>query len=190
MELKKKLAVILTSLTIMTQASACTSKQTEFETIRGTRDLFDYDTYLRKKGLNMSNLTAEAIDETVYIYEKKYELYSATPETTIEEILNQYYIEDYELRRIQTIKETRNFREGEKIKVYKNTTYTFSLDELDNISKWEYHVVQPGETLEDIKNEYNISIESLKRNNNIINENEIQAYQTIRIPKELAKKKY
>ena len=190
MKLKKKLATILTTLTIMTQASACVESTAEFETIRGKRDLKDYNTYFRSQGMNTSNLIAESEGEIVYIHEKKYELYEVSPETTIDEILKQYYIDDYELKRIQTIKETRNFREGEKIKVYKIITYTYLLEELDNFSKWEYHLVQPGETLENIAKEYNVTVETLKRNNNIISESEIEAYQTIKIPKEIGKRKY
>ena len=188
MKLKKKLSVILTSLTLMT--SSCSVSQVQFDTIRGKRDLADYTSFLRSRGLNISNLRASSEGEIVHIYEKKYEMYSANPQTSIQDILNEYCIDDIELRRIEYIKESRNFRDGEKIKVYKNIVHDFSLDELDSVSIYEYYVVQPFETIEDVSNNCGVSVETLKHNNPILYSNQIQEYMTLKIPKEKAKRKY
>lgn len=173
MKLKKKLATILTSLTLITQATSCTSSQTEFDTIRGKRDLADYSDFLIENGINYRKCTVYSEGELVYIKEKKYEKYIVTEDTTIDDILSQYCIDDFELTVFNGIKEYGKYEHERSVNVYKIDTHVFSLTELDNNCEYHFHVVQPGETIESIANEYGVSENTIRQKNMIQGEPEI-----------------
>ena len=63
--------------------------------------------------------------------------------------------EDYELK------------VGEELKVYYYQLHVFTLQELDNSSDWIYHYVVPEETLSDIAAYYSVTIDELKKANEI-----------------------
>lgn len=181
MKMKKKLAAILTSLTIITQASACTESPTQFDTIYGKRDLKDYSLFLENNGIKYSNCTAEADGNIITIKEKVYSKYIVTESTTLSEITQQYSIDDTEIQRFNAIKEIGNYNYERSIVVYQYKISFFTIEELDNNCRYIYHIVQPGETLESIANQYGVT-ESVIRQNNII-KNDMQ-YETIKIPKD------
>ena len=173
MKLKKKLATILTSLTLMTQTTACTPSQTEFDTIRGKRDLADYSDFLSENGINYRKCTAYAEGEIVYVNEKKYEKYIVTENTTLDDIISQYYIDEPEITIFNSIKEYGNYEYERYVNVYRNEIHIFSLTELDNNCEYHFHVVQPGDTIESIANEYGVSENTIRQKNMIQGEPEI-----------------
>lgn len=184
---------IITAVGIVTFISkGIANQKNEFDTYKGKRDLKDYEDFLEEHDIDYRNTYAKAEGDLVKIFVKTpgEHIVTLTNPNTIDDIVELYGMNKEDLLMLNNLKDNQPLELGTKLKIYWYKEYDFSLEELDESSKWIYHYVMPNETLEQIAEKYNISIEEIKKNNkDIINENEIQANTTIKIPKKQKTKK-
>lgn len=184
---------IITAVGIVTFISkGIANQKNEFDTYKGKRDLKDYEDFLEEHDIDYRNTYAKAEGDLVKIFVKTpgEHIVTLTNPNTIDDIVELYGMNKEDLLMLNNLKDNQPLELGTKLKIYRYKEYDFSLEELDESSKWIYHYVMPNETLEQIAEKYNISIEEIKKNNkDIINENEIQANTTIKIPKKQKTKK-
>lgn len=184
---------IITAVGIVTFISkGIANQKNEFDTYKGKRDLKDYEDFLEEHDIDYRNTYAKAEGDLVKIFVKTpgEHIVTLTNPNTIDDIVALYGMDKEDLLMLNNLKDNQPLELGTKLKIYWYKEYDFSLEELDESSKWIYHYVMPNETLEQIAEKYNISIEEIKKyNKDIINENEIQANTTIKIPKKQKTKK-
>lgn len=192
-KLAKEIILIAGLSSVIIYSAKSFSKQSvKFNTYKGERDLSDYDDFLKDYDINYKESHAEAHGDNVTIYVKQPGEHIVTFENpnTIPDIAKLYKMNIEELTYMNHLKKNQALKVGQKLKIYWLKEYTFTLEELDNSSKWIYHNIAPGETLSKIAENYNTSEEEIMKNNEeIINKDEIQAGSTIRIKKQKKKEK-
>ena len=181
----KRLLTLSTTLTLMMSAEACNIKEedTTFDTIEGTRNLEDYKDFLQEKGINYRDCHAEAQDNKVFIFEKVDSTYIVRDIDTFQSILELYPMTKKELLDLNFKNEDYQLVPGEKLKTYYYKMYTFTLEELDESSEYEYYYVLPGDDLLSIAQYYDTTVEEIQRLNDIQDPNLIQIGQSIKIKK-------
>ena len=185
MNLKKKMTALLTSLTLVA-TSSCTEGNTnfDFDTDYGKRNLMDYSEFLQSNGINYRLCTAESEGNIVYVCEKQYSDYIVNADTTLVEIINNgYCIDDDQIKKFESIKAADNYNFINTVRVYSNKMYYFSLSDMDNSSKYEYHIVQPGETFESLSSSYGVPEQTLRQVNKMYGDVEPEVGSSFRIPK-------
>ena len=189
----KELVFITAAGAVITYSIKTFSKQSiKFKTYKGERDLFDYSDFLEDHNINYRESYAEAHGDNVTIYVKTpgEHIVAFDNPNTLEEIATMYGMKKEDLIYMNHLKENQALEIGQKIKIYWYKEYTFTLEELDNSSKWTYHNVAPGETLSSIAETYNTTIEEIMKNNEEIkDQNEITVGNTIKIKKQKNKEK-
>ena len=192
-KLAKELAFISAAGVVITYSIKTFSKQSiKFNTYKGPRDLSDYEDFLEEHDINYRESKAEAHGENVTILVKIQgeHIVTFTNPNTIEDIIKLYGMTKEDLIYMNHLKENEALKIGQKLKIYWFKEYTFTLEELDNSSKWIYHNVAPGETLSSIAEIYNTTPEEIMENNEEIKDkNEIMAGSTIKIKKQKKKEK-
>jgi len=192
-KLVKELMLIASLSSVIVYSVKTFSKQSiMFNTYKGKRDLSDYDEFLRNHDIDYREAYAEAHGDNIKIYVKIQgeHIVALTKPNTIEDIAKLYGMKKEDLMYMNGLKENQALEIGQKLKIYWYKEYDFTLDELDNSSKWIYHNIAPGETLSSIAEQYNTTEEEImKDNEEIINKNEIQAGSTLKIKKQKKKEK-
>lgn len=192
-KLAKEIMLIASLSSVIVYSVKTFSKQSiKFNTYKGERDLADYDEFLKKYDIDYRESYAEAHGDNIKIYVKTpgEHIVTLTNPNTIEDIIKLYGMKKEDLIYMNGLKENQALEIGQKLKIYWYKEYDFTLEELDNSSKWIYHNIAPGETLSKIAELYNTTEEEIMQNNEeIINKNEIQAGSTIKIKKQKKKEK-
>ena len=192
-EILKDLAILTAGIGLVTYTVKKFSYQKiEFTTDKGKRELADYEDFLEHHDINYRDAYAESNGNvvTVYVKTKGEHLVGFENPNTIDDIANFYKMDKEDLIRMNHLKDEQPLEIGQKLEIYWYKPYNFTLEELDNSSKWEYHLVQEGETLSQIAELYNTSEEIIMENNEEIkNANEIKAGSTIKIKKQKSKEK-
>lgn len=184
-EKKKKLLAQLMSFMMMISLESCSSQETySFETQKGERNLKDYEDYLDNQGINYKNCKIEVINNIIILKETKYIKYTVSKNETINEIVNKYEMDKKEFLKINNLSENEQLKKGQNIKIIYKTEYIFTIEELDQQSNWQYHLILPGETLSEIAELYDTTPEEIQKENNIKDINTIEQYKTLRIKKE------
>ena len=179
-----KLIALTGTITIL--AKGFGNQKNEFETYKGKRDLRDYQEFLDENDIDYRNSYAEAEENIVRIYEKQKGKHIITEESpnTIDEIVDMYKMDKKDFLKMNNLQDSQTLKIGMELKIYWYKEHDFTLEELDASSKWLYHYILPGETLEQIAQQYNVSEEEIRRNNpKVFNENQIESYSTLKIPK-------
>ena len=156
--LYKDLLAIIASAGVMAYTIKVFSKgKYEFETYKGTRDLYDYEDFLEENDIDCREAYAEAEGDTVYIYVKTpgEHIVTLTNPNTIDDIVKLYNMKKKDLLTMNNLKENEPLELGQKLKIYWYQDYKFSLEELDENSDFIYHEIEPGETLTQIVKDYN-----------------------------------
>lgn len=184
----KRILAMLTTMALLPSTS-CSNNNPKFQTYKGERNLEDYKDFLEQNDIDYKECYAEANENIITIYEKTYGTHTVTETNanTIDEIINLYGMEKIEFLNLNYMQE-RELKLGEELKIYFYKPYTFTLEELDESSKWIYHYVMPGETLSEIAQYYDITLEELAQENRIGNISKIEAYTTLKIPKKQKEK--
>lgn len=178
------LIALVGTATILVQGFG--DKKYEFKTYKGKRNLKDYEDFLKGKNIDYRNSYVEAEGNIVRIFEKEKgkHLITENNPNSINEIVEMYKMNKEEFLKINNLHDNQPLKIGMELKIYWYKEYDFTLEELDESSKWIYHYVLPGENLEKIAQQYDISEEEIRKNNSeIFNENQIKTYSTIKIPK-------
>lgn len=184
-EKKKKLLAQLMSFMMMISLESCSSQETySFETQKGERNLKDYEDYLDNQGINYKNCKIEVINNIIILKETKHIKYTVSKNETINEIVNKYEMDKKEFLKINNLSENEQLKKGQNIKIIYKTEYIFTIEELDQQSNWQYHLILPGETLSEIAELYDTTPEEIQKENNIKDINTIEQYKTLRIKKE------
>ena len=188
---KNILAIALGTTIIVSVTKTLGNQKNEFETYKGKRDLKDYADFLEDHNIDYRNSYAEANEDIVKIYVKTKgeHIVTLTNPNTIDDIVELYKMDKKDLIQMNNLKDNQTLKVGQKLKIYWYKEYDFTLEELDESSKWIYHYVTPGETLSQLSDYYDISIEKIKKYNSEIIGDNIQAYSTIKIPKKEKVKK-
>lgn len=189
--IKKELLSLVSSLTLMLTQSACSISQspdTEFETYHGTRNLVDYKDFLEEQGIDYSDCYVESNDNEIFIFEKRQGYHIVTESNeTFDSIAELYSMDKKELLNINFISDeqskTMQLEKGKRLKIYYYKIHSFTLDELDSHSMWEYYVIMPGDTLSEIADKYGVLMDEIRKDNYILDSNDIKAYTTIKIRK-------
>lgn len=189
-KLKSQLIAIMTSLTMMSSVSCVEIKEDKdentFQTRYGMKNLSEYEDFLNENGIDIKNAKAHADEDDVTISEKNYSNYIVQENNpnTIEGIIDFYNMDKNEFLELNNLEETEELKIGQKLTIYYIKYYHFSLDELEESKKWIIHNVKQGETLTDIAQEYDITIDQiLEENENIIDPNYITPNTKIKINK-------
>lgn len=186
-EILKDLAILTSGLCLVTYTVKKFSYQKiEFTTDKGKRELADYEDFLEHHDINYRNAYAESNGNIVTVYVKTKGEHTAglTNPNTIDDIVNFYKMDKEEFLRINHLKENQSLELGQKLEIYWYKPYNFTLEELDETSDWNYHLVQEGETLSELAEKYNTSEEKIMDDNKeIIDPNKIKAGSTIKIEK-------
>lgn len=184
----KRILAMLTTMALLPSA-ACSNNNTKFQTYKGERNLEDYKDFLKENDIDYKECYAEANESIITVYEKTYgtHIVTETNANTIDEIIDLYGMEKTDFLNLNFMQE-RDLKLGEKLKIYFYKEYTFTLEELDESSEWIYHYVMPGETLSEIAQYYDITLEELAQENRIGNISKIEAYTTLKIPKKQKEK--
>lgn len=188
----KDILALIAGVGIITAVTkSFSNEKNEFETYKGKRDLKDYEDFLEENGIDYKKSHAEADGENVIIYVKTpgEHIVTFTNPNTIDDIVDLYKMEKQDLLEMNDLKDNQPLEIGQKLKIYWYKEYKFTLEELDAESKWIYHYVMPGETLSQISDYYDISINEIRKNNSEIIGDNILAYSTIKIPKKEKTKK-
>ena len=178
------LIALVGTATILVQGFG--DKKYEFKTYKGKRNLKDYEDFLKGKNIDYRNSYVEAEGNMVRIFEKEKgkHLITENNPNSINEIVEMYKMNKEEFLKINNLHDNQPLKIGMELKIYWYKEYDFTLEELDESSKWIYHYVLPGENLEKIAQQYDISEEEIRKNNSeIFNENQIKTYSTIKIHK-------
>ncbi len=181
----KRLLSFLTSISLVISASACNKEEqnTKFETAQGTRDLKDYADFLEEQDIDYKKCRVDSTGDRVFIFEKKDSKYKIREEDTFNSILELYPMTKEELLDLNFKSDDYELIPGETLKVYYYEMHQFTLEELDESTDWHYHYIQPGETLSEIAQYYDIPLEIIQELNNIEDPNLIQSNTIIKIPK-------
>lgn len=186
-EILKDLAILTSGLCLVTYTVKKFSYQKiEFTTDKGKRELADYEDFLEHHDINYRNAYAESKGDIVTIYVKTNgeHIVGFDNPNTIDDIANFYKMDKEEFLRINHLKENQSLELGQKLEIYWYKPYNFTLEELDETSDWNYHLVQEGETLSELAEKYNTSEEKIMDDNKeIIDPNKIKAGSTIKIEK-------
>lgn len=192
-EILKDLAILTSGLCLVTYTIKKFSYQKiEFTTDKGKRELADYEDFLEHHDINYRDAYAESKGDivTVYVKTKGEHLVGFENPNTIDDIANFYKMDKEDLIRMNHLKDKQPLEIGQKLEIYWYKPYNFTLEELDNSSDWEYHLVKEGETLSQIAELYNTTEETIMENNKeIIDKNQIKAGSTIKIKKQKNKEK-
>lgn len=189
---KKELLALAAGIGIVTYVTKSFANQkNEFETYKGTRDLKDYEDFLEEHDIDYRNSYVETDGDIITIYVKTpgEHIVTLTNPNTINSIVELYEMKKEDLLEMNKLKDNQPLKVGQKLKIYWYKEYKFTLEELDESSKWIYHYVVPGETLSGLSDNYDISIEEIKEYNKEIIGYNIQAGTTIKIPKKQKVKK-
>lgn len=180
----KKMLALLTSMTLASTVSCDNKTKETFNTYKGERNLEDYKDFLEQNNINYKECYAEANESIITIYVKTYgtHIVTETNPKTINEIIELYDMDKIDFLNLNHMQE-RELKIGEEFKIYFYKPYNFTLEELDESSNWEYHYVMPGETLSQIADYYGITLDELVQVNRIGNLSKIEAYTTLKIPK-------
>ena len=188
---KDILAFAVGTTIIVSITKSFANQKNEFDTYKGKRDLRDYEDFLEDYDIDYRNSYAEAQGDIVKIYVKTKgeHIVTLTNPNTVDDIVDLYKMNKEDLLMMNNINENQPLKLGRKLKIYWYKEYDFTLEELDESSKWIYHYIAPGETLSQISDHYDISIEEIKKYNDEIIGDNIQANTTIKIPKKQKTKK-
>jgi len=183
----KELLALIAAIGVVSYTAKSFSKQkNEFDTYKGTRDLYDYEDFLEEQGIDYRQSYAEAKDDTITVYVKTpgEHIVGTLNPNTIDDIAAFYGMKKEDLLLMNNLKEDQPLELGTKLKIYWYKDYKFSLEELDENSRFIYYEIRPGETLSQIAEQYDTTVGTiLKNNEEITNADEIQAFSTIKIPK-------
>lgn len=183
----KELLALVAAIGVVSYAAKTFSRQkNEFDTYKGTRDLYDYEDFLEEHNIDYREAYAEAKDDTVTIYVKTSgeHIVGVTNPNTIDDIVALYGMKKEDFLIMNNLKENQPLEVGQKLKIYWYNDYKFTLEELDENSSFVYYEIKPGETLTQIAEQNNTTVGTILRNNDEIkNADEIQAFSTIKIPK-------
>ena len=188
---KDILALAVGTTIIVSITKSFANQKNEFDTYKGKRDLKDYEDFLEDYDIDYRNSYAEAKGDIVKIYVKTKgeHIVTLTNPNTVDDIVDLYKMNKEDLLMMNNINENQPLKLGRKLKIYWYKEYDFTLEELDESSKWIYHYVVPGETLSGISDYYDISIEEIKKYNDEIIGDNIQDNTTIKILKKQKTKK-
>ena len=186
-EILRDLAILTAGISLVAYTTKKFSYQKiEFTTDKGKRELADYEDFLEHHNINYRNSYAESRGDivTVYVKTNGEHIVGFDNPNTIDDIVNFYKMDKEDLLRMNHLKDKQPLEIGQKLEIYWYKPYNFTLEELDNSSDWNYHLVKEGETLSQIAEQYNTTEEIIMENNKeIINPNEIKAGSTIKIEK-------
>ena len=192
-EILKDLAILTAGASLVVYTTKKFSYQKiEFTTDKGKRELADYEDFLEHHDINYRNAYAESKGDIVTIYVKTEgnHIVGFDNPNTIEDIVSFYKMDKEDFLRMNHLKDKQPLEIGQKLEIYWYKPYNFTIEELDNSSKWEYHLINEGETLSQIAEKYNTTEEEIMENNKEIkNANEIKAGSTIKIKKQKSKEK-
>jgi len=191
---KKKIISLLT-LSLISSVS-CTNKERKqdentFQTHYGMKYLKEYKDYLEMNGINYENARAHAEGDDVVIKEKCYSEYIIEPDkpNTIDDIVNFYNMEKDEFLNLNNLEETEKLKKEQKVTVYFTKYYYFSLEELEESKKYYYYKIAENNTLTQIVENYDVTLEEILETNEFIENPDIIKKDTIiKIPKKKEEK--
>ena len=161
----KEALALLTGIGIVTFTTKMfINMPNEFETYKGKRNLKDYEDFLEEYDIDYRNSRVEAEGEQIKIFEKQKgtHIVTLTNPNTIDDIVKLYNMDKREFLELNNLKDNEALKIETKLKIYWYKEYDFTLEQLDESSKWIYHCVMPNETLTQISECYDISIDEIK----------------------------